>query len=114
MGRSAHPWKLEFYAYFRVGCIILCQGFHGGVCEHEYFIIIYFDQELVFLNRMIDGSCNNQNPILGFHETPFLRLMPNAYDDKCSVPRGGQMNSQLPSPREISLTIPTTFERDSQ
>ena len=40
--------------------------------------------------------------------------MPNAYDDKCSVPRGGQMKSKLPSPREISLTIATTFERDSQ
>ena len=86
------------------GCVVIC-----GVTA-----VIHFDQELVFLNRMIDGSCNNQNPILGFHETPFLRLMPNAYDDKCSVPRGGQMNSQLPSPREISLTIPTTFERDSQ
>ena len=64
---------------------------------------------------MIDGSCNNQNnTILGFHATPFLRLMPNAYEDKCSVPRGGQMKSKLPSPREISLTIATTFERDSQ
>ena len=67
------------------------------------------------INRMIDGSCNNQiNKILGKIETPFQRLMPNAYDDNCSVPRGGQINSQLPSPRQISRNIITTFERDSE
>ena len=67
------------------------------------------------LNRMIDGSCNNQiNTILGKIKTPFLRLMPNAYNDRCSVPRGGQINSQLPSPRMISRNIITTFERVSE
>ena len=41
-------------------------------------------------------------------------MRPNAYEDRCSVPRGGQTNSQLPSPRKITVEAITTIDSVSE
>lgn len=39
--------------------------------------------------RSIDGSCNNRdNPLWGMTDTPFLRLLPPAYEDGLGLPVG--------------------------
>lgn len=55
--------------------------------------------------RSIDGSGNNiANPTWGETDTELLRLVPPAYEDGLSVPRGGDPSS-LPSARAISNAV---------
>ncbi len=59
----------------------------------------------VITPRSIDGSGNNvANPTWGTADTQLLRVVPNAYDDGISDPRGG-FSSSLPSPRAISNAV---------
>lgn len=54
--------------------------------------------------RSIDGSCNNwDQPHLGMTDSPFLRLLPPAYEDGLGRPVGWL--DDLPSAREISQTV---------
>ena len=58
------------------------------------------------LYRTISGCCNNlANKTLGQINTPLTRLMTNAYSDNRNLPRGGLVESSLPSPRTISSTV---------
>ena len=41
----------------------------------------------------------------GQANTGFLRLMPNEYEDKQDIPRGGMNNSRLPNPRDITAKV---------
>lgn len=54
--------------------------------------------------RSISGYCNNvQNPRWGNSYTKYSRLLPPAYEDGVSLPRGGH----LPSARQVSLGVHT-------
>ena len=58
--------------------------------------------------RTIGGGDNQEEgSILGAHETPLVRLFPNAYEDGIGEPRGGgiEQPSTLPNPRDISNII---------
>jgi len=58
--------------------------------------------------RTIGGEDNQgEGSILGAHETPLVRLFPNAYEDGIGEPRGGgiEQPSTLPNPRDISNII---------
>ena len=57
--------------------------------------------------RTFSGCCNNiVHKDLGKANTAFTRLMPVAYEDNISLPRGGlNPNSTLPSPRNVSWTV---------
>lgn len=65
--------------------------------------------------RTYDGTCNNmRTPLVGALNTPYLRLLPPAYDDGFNSPRTlAQSGRKLPNPRNISLTIsfPTSTQR---
>lgn len=52
--------------------------------------------------REIDGTDNNPTGAAG---SQLLRLLPAAYEDGVSEPRGGLMGSTLPSAREISNAV---------
>ena len=53
--------------------------------------------------RTISGRCNNfAHPEWGSAGQTYRRLLPNAYADRASVPRGGRHPSSLPNPRWIS------------
>lgn len=65
--------------------------------------------------RSISGYCNNvQNPRWGNANTKYTRLLPPAYEDGVSMPRGEALSGgkHLPSAREVSLGVHT--DRDSQ
>ena len=50
--------------------------------------------------RTISGRCNNLvYPEWGSAGQTLKRLLPNAYEDGASVPRGGRHPSTLPNPR---------------
>ncbi|EFX79821.1 hypothetical protein DAPPUDRAFT_51887, partial [Daphnia pulex] len=54
----------------------------------------------------IDGSCHNQvHPQWGKANTPFQRILPNAYADGVYEPRKAVNGTQLTSPRVISTTV---------
>lgn len=54
--------------------------------------------------RSIDGSCNNRdNPVWGMADSPFLRLLPPAYEDGLGLPAG--WSGGLPSARQISQSV---------
>ena len=56
--------------------------------------------------RRIDACCNNLNNItLGTPNRPFKRFVPPAYSDGVGLPRGGLIESTLPSARNVSTTI---------
>ena len=56
--------------------------------------------------RPIDGSCNNLNqPDWGKSNTPFQRILSNAYADGIFEPRAASGGGQLPSPRSVSNTF---------
>lgn len=56
--------------------------------------------------RSGDGQCNNLvNPHWGQAHTCMTRLMPPAYEDGVSEPRGGLRNSRLPNPRVITRAV---------
>ena len=44
----------------------------------------------------------------------FTRLLPNAYDDSISLPRGGVNPSTLPSPRHVSSVVHGVHETGSK
>ncbi|XP_040572196.1 salivary peroxidase/catechol oxidase [Lepeophtheirus salmonis] len=53
--------------------------------------------------RTISGRCNNiHNSEWGSTGSTFNRLIPDAYQDRRSIPRGGRHPSALPNPRWIS------------
>lgn len=56
--------------------------------------------------RSISGYCNNvQNPRWGNSYSQYARLLPPAYEDGVSMPRGESLdgNKKLPSAREVSV-----------
>ncbi|XP_011700902.1 PREDICTED: uncharacterized protein LOC105457760 isoform X2 [Wasmannia auropunctata] len=57
--------------------------------------------------RTLSGHCNNlRNPSLGKSLTTFARLLPPAYEDGVSKPRGTSVTgASLPNPRVISTVI---------
>ncbi|KAK5985729.1 hypothetical protein GCK32_017459 [Trichostrongylus colubriformis] len=56
--------------------------------------------------RSIDGTCNNlDNPIVGAAFSPFIRLLPSAYDDGINSLAGAQ---RRPNPREVSMFLLST------
>ncbi|CAI9727684.1 chorion peroxidase-like isoform X3 [Octopus vulgaris] len=57
--------------------------------------------------RTINGACNNRNnPLLGKADTPFIRYIPNAYNDRKGSPRSYSVTRRpLPSARAISTTV---------
>lgn len=58
--------------------------------------------------RDIDGKDNspaNPNPDFGTAGSALIRLLPAAYEDGASEPRGGLMNPALPNPRAISNAL---------
>ncbi|KAL4713807.1 hypothetical protein ACJJTC_015461 [Scirpophaga incertulas] len=57
--------------------------------------------------RSQDGSCNNlRRPYLwGVSNTPFRRVLPPDYGDGISTPRTGVDGAQLPSARDVSVTV---------
>ena len=56
--------------------------------------------------RTISGCCNNLlNKNFGRTNQAFTRLMPAAYSDSRSLPRGGLEASSLPNARKISATV---------
>lgn len=57
--------------------------------------------------RTLSGHCNNlRNPSLGKSLTTFARLLPPAYEDGVSKPRGTSVTgAALPNPRVISTVI---------
>jgi len=56
--------------------------------------------------RRIDGFCNNlENTEWGAAGRKLLRKIRNTYEDGSSIPRGGLIDSSLPSPREISAAL---------
>lgn len=58
--------------------------------------------------RSIDGTCNNlENPIVGAAFSPFIRLLPSAYDDGISSITGTRIG-QRPNPREVSMFLLST------
>ncbi|QQP53020.1 Uncharacterized protein FKW44_005343, partial [Caligus rogercresseyi] len=53
--------------------------------------------------RTLSGRCNNlHNPEWGSAGSTLTRLLPDAYNDRRSIPRGGRHPSSLPNPRWIS------------
>jgi len=56
--------------------------------------------------RSYTGHCNNvQNPEWGNANTPYLRVLAPNYADGISTPRESLIGEELPSPREVSVTI---------
>ena len=56
--------------------------------------------------RTISGCCNNiANKDFGKANRAFTRLLPNAYADSISLPRGGLNPSTLPNPRDVSSAV---------
>ncbi|XP_013149587.1 PREDICTED: peroxidase [Papilio polytes] len=57
--------------------------------------------------RTLDGTCNNlNNPITwGVSNTPFRRVLPPDYGDGISSPRKGVGGVDLPSARDVSVTV---------
>lgn len=57
--------------------------------------------------RTIDGTCNNlQYPLSwGVSKTPFRRVLAADYGDGISSPRVGVNGSELPSARDVSVTV---------
>ncbi|CAH2103017.1 unnamed protein product [Euphydryas editha] len=57
--------------------------------------------------RTQDGTCNNlDNPLTwGVANTPFRRVLPADYGDGISSPRKGVDGSDLPSARDVSVTV---------
>ncbi|WKX96700.1 hypothetical protein Q1695_012831 [Nippostrongylus brasiliensis] len=55
--------------------------------------------------RSIDGTCNNlENPIVGASFSPFIRLLPSAYDDGINAVVDSRMRRR-PNPREVSMFL---------
>ncbi|XGW08010.1 hypothetical protein V3C99_010827 [Haemonchus contortus] len=58
--------------------------------------------------RSIDGTCNNfENPIVGAAFSPFIRLLPSAYDDGINS-IVGSISQRRPNPREVSMFLLST------
>ncbi|CAH2049862.1 unnamed protein product, partial [Iphiclides podalirius] len=57
--------------------------------------------------RTQDGTCNNLNHPLrwGVSNTPFRRALPPDYGDGISSPRRGANGAELPSARDVSVTV---------
>ena len=56
--------------------------------------------------RTITGCCNNlANKDQGRSNRKLERLMKESYEDGISLPRGGLVNSSLPSARTVSTTV---------
>ena len=67
------------------------------------------------LYRAISGCCNNiAHKDFGKANTAFIRLMPVAYKDNISLPRGGLNPSTLPSPRRVSSKVHGVQETQSK
>ena len=65
--------------------------------------------------RTIGGCCNNvDNKDLGRANREFTRLMPVAYADNFTLPRGGVNPSTLPNPRHVSSTVHGVPETQSK
>ena len=65
--------------------------------------------------RTISGCCNNiAHKDFGKANTAFIRLMPVAYKDNISLPRGGLNPSTLPSPRRVSSKVHGVQETQSK
>ena len=65
--------------------------------------------------RTISGCCNNiVEKHFGQTNRAFLRLLPNAYDDSISIPRGGINPTKLPSPRDISAAVHGVQETENR
>lgn len=58
--------------------------------------------------RSVDGTCNNlDNPIVGAAFSPYIRLLPSAYDDGVNA-LVDSMFRRRPNPREVSMFLLST------
>lgn len=64
--------------------------------------------------RLLDGCCNNlESKLRGSANTALPRLLPSAYLDGVSLPRGGLTSSSLPSARAVSVAVHQDHEENN-
>ncbi len=66
-----------------------------------------FNYKIIRFYRTYDGTCNNlENPVVGSVNTPYIRILPPAYQDGFDSPRTLNVaGTPLPNPRSVSLSI---------
>ena len=65
--------------------------------------------------RSADGSCNNfRQPKYGQTLTPVQRILPNAYSDGLLKPRNSQNGRDLPSARQVSVSVTSKEAKPSR